>query len=81
MSGPQREKLGELNNSLQDLLIDISWFFVVVEGWIASQQLVNENADAPVVNCFPISGFISLLKHFRGQVLRGAADGKGAQVM
>lgn len=81
MFGAQREELWELDHALQDLLVDVLRLLVVVKGRIASQQFINEDANSPVVNGLAISGLVGLFEHFWGEVLGGAADGEGAEVV
>lgn len=79
--GPQREELRELDHALEYFLVDVLGFLVVVEGRVTGEQFVDEDADAPVVDGLAVAGLVCFFEHFGGEVLGGAADGEGAEVV
>lgn len=55
MLGSQRKELWKLNDSFKNFFVDIPGLFVVVEWRIASEQLIDENTNSPIINCFSIA--------------------------
>lgn len=76
MAGSQAEELWEFYIALHDLLVNSLGFFIVIEGRVASQQLVYKNTDSPIIDSLSISIFVGFVKHLGGQILRCPTDGK-----
>jgi len=81
VSRPQGEKLREFNNSFQYLFVDVARLLVVVERRVPSEQLIDEDADSPVIHRLPIARLVRLLQHLRREVFRGSADGESSEVV
>ena len=76
MAGSQAEELREFYIALHDLLVNSLGLFIVIEGRVASQQLVYKNANSPIIDSLSISIFVGFVKHLGGQILRCTTDGK-----
>ena len=79
--GAQGEEVGELDDPLEDLLVDVAGLVVVVERRVTGQQLVDEDADAPVVDLLAVAALVGLLEHLGGEVLGGPADSESPGVV
>lgn len=79
--GSEGEEVWELDDPFEYFFIDVSGFIIVVERRVACQELVNKNADAPIIHSFAVPTLVALLQHFWSQVFWSSANGEGPEVV
>ena len=70
------EEFGKFYDAIEYFFVDPSWLLIIIERRISCQELINEDANSPIINSLVIPIFIILIQHFRRQIFRRPTDRK-----